>query len=211
MKKCVIFAAAPIGNADYIKIEEGTMVICADAGVRHAKALGITPDLALGDFDSMDKSEIGDIPYVTFPTRKDDTDLMLSVKYGMQAGCEDFTIYGALGGDRLDHTIAAFSVLGFLADNQMSGEIVNEKTYVKVLSAGEHLAENRGGYLSLFPFGCDRARVSLSGTEYDGEFLLINSFPLGVSNKIRSHTAKIEVFNGEEAARVLMIQTKKDN
>ena len=211
MKKCVIFAAAPISNADYIKIEEGTMVICADGGVRSARALGITPDLALGDFDSMDKSEIGEIPSVTFPKRKDDTDLMLAVKYGMQAGCEDFTIYGALGGDRLDHTIAAFSTLGFLADNELSGCLVDDKTCVKVLSEGKHLVENRGGYISLFPFGCDRAHVCLSGTEYDGDALLINSFPLGVSNEIRSHTAKIEVFGGEEITRVLLIQTKMDN
>ena len=211
MKKCVIFAAAPIGDADYIKIEDGTMVICADAGVLNAKAIGIIPDLVLGDFDSMDKSQIGDIPSVTFPKRKDDTDLMLAIKYGMQAGCDDFTIYGALGGSRLDHTYAALSALAFLADNQMKGCLVSDKTLVQVLSSGEHLVENRGGYLSLFPFGCDRVLVSLSGTEYDGEFMLINSFPLGVSNEIKSNTAKIEVLNGEEIPRVLMIQTKKEN
>ena len=211
MKKCVIFASAPIGNADYIKIQEGSMVICADGGVRHAKALSITPDLALGDFDSMDKAEIGDIPFVTFPIRKDDTDLMLAVKYGMQAGCEDFTIYGALGGNRLDHTIAAFSVLGFLADNGLSGRLVDDKTCVSVLSLGEHVVENMGGYLSLFPFGCDRVLISLSGTEYDGQALLLNSFPLGVSNEIKGHSAVIEVFPGEETGRVLMIQSKKDN
>lgn len=208
MKKCVIFAAAPLGSADYIKIEEGTMVICADAGVRSARVLGITPDLALGDFDSMDKSEALDIPSVTFPKRKDDTDLMLAVKYGMQAGCEDFTIYGALGGNRLDHTFAAFSTLAFLADNELSGCLVDDKTCIRVLSAGVHIVENLGGYLSLFPFGCDKALVSLEGTEYDGEALLINSFPLGVSNEIKSDVAKIEVFNGEETSRVLMIQTK---
>ncbi len=211
MKKCVIFAAAPLGSADYIKIEEGAMVICADAGVLSARTLGITPDLALGDFDSMDKSEVGDIPSVTFPKRKDDTDLMLAVKYGMQAGCEDFTIYGALGGDRLDHTFAAFSTLAFLTDNELSGCLVDDKTCIKVLSAGVHLVENFGGYLSLFPFGCDKALVSLEGTEYDGEALLINSFPLGVSNEIKSDVAKIEVFNGEEASRVLMIQTRNRN
>ena len=211
MKKCVIFAAVPIENADYIKIEEGAMVICADRGVLTAKSLGIKVDFALGDFDSMDKSEIGEIPSVTFPSRKDDTDLMLAVKYGMQAGCEDFTIYGALGGSRLDHTYAALSVLAFLADNRLSGLLIDDKTCVKVLCAGEHIVENLGGYLSLFPFGCDRALVSLSGTEYEGEALLINSFPLGVSNEIKSDVAKIEVLSTEEEARVLMIQTKKDN
>lgn len=211
MKKCVIFAAAPIGNADYIKIEPDTMVICADAGIRHAKALGITPDLALGDFDSCKREETQDIPTVTFPIRKDDTDLMLAIKYGMEAGCQDFTIYGALGGKRLDHTVAAFSSLGFLADNGLSGRLVDDKTTVRVLEVGEHIIPNNGGYLSLFPFGCDRVVVELSGTEYDGEALLVNSFPLGVSNKIRSHSAVIKVEQGEELSRVLMILSNKED
>ena len=210
MKKCVIFAAAPIGSLENIKIDDA-MVICADAGIRHAKALGIVPDLALGDFDSCDREETQDFPTVTFPRRKDDTDLMLAVKYGMEAGCDDFLIYGALGGNRLDHTIAAFSVLGFLADNGISGKLVDNKTSVCVLGVGEHIIPNNGGYLSLFPFGCDRARVELYGTEYDGEALLLNSFPLGVSNEIRSHSAVIKVFQGDEMTRVLMILSKKDN
>ncbi len=209
MKKCAIFAAAPIANADYIKIDDDTMVICADAGIRHAKALGIKVDLALGDFDSCDRSETEDICTVTFPKRKDDTDLMLAIKYGMQAGCEDFKIYGALGGNRLDHTVAAFSALGFLADNALSAELVDDKTCVRVLEVGEHIVPSNSGYLSLFPFGCDRVTVELSGTSYDGEALLLNSFPLGVSNEITSQSAVIKVFQGDEVSRVLMILSKK--
>ena len=211
MKKCAIFAAAPIGNADYINIDDDTMVICADAGIRHAKALGIKVDLTLGDFDSCDRSETEDICTVTFPKRKDDTDLMLAIKYGMQAGCEEFKIYGALGGNRLDHTVAAFSALGFLCDNGLCGELIDDKTSVRVLEVGEHIVENNTGYLSLFPFGCDRALVELSGTSYDGAVLLTNSFPIGVSNEIISHTAVIKVLEGDEMSRVLMILSKKDN
>ena len=210
MKKCVIFAAAPIKDLGYVNVESGAYVICADAGIRYAKALNIEPDLVLGDFDSCDKSEAEDYARITFPSRKDDTDLMLAIKYGIESGCDDFTIYGALGA-RLDHTYAAFSALGYLLDNGKSARLVDDEHTVMLLSIGEHKIKNEGGYLSLFPFGCDSIEVSLSGTAYDGQALLTASFPLGVSNKIVGDEAVITVFSTEGEGRVLVINSKKDN
>lgn len=208
MKRCVIFAAAPIGSADYIKINEDDMVICADAGILHAKRLNIEPDLVLGDFDSCDKNEAEDYMRVTFPKRKDDTDLMLAVKYGMQSDCDEFMIYGALGGDRLDHTVAAFSALSFLKDNGIKAILEDEKTIIELLEVGTHNIIRKGKYLSLFPFGCDRVPVSLKGTSYDGDALLMASFPLGVSNEIIEESAEITIHQGDCESRVLAIQIK---
>ena len=210
MKKCVIFAAAPINDLSYIIVDDGAYVICADAGIRYAKALKIEPDLVLGDFDSCDKSEAESYARITFPSRKDDTDLMLAVKYGIESDCDDFTIYGALGA-RLDHTYAAFSALGYLLDNGKSARLVDDKHVVSLLGVGEHKIKNEGGYLSLFPFGCDCAEIELYGTTYDGPALLTASFPLGVSNEIAYGEATITVYQREGESRVLAIATKKDN
>lgn len=207
MKKCVIFAAAPIDNLSYINVGNDAFVICADAGIRYAKALKIEPDLVLGDFDSCDKSETEGYARITFPSRKDDTDLMLAVKYGIESGCDDFTIYGALG-ERLDHTFASFSALGYLLDNGKTARLVDEKNTVMLLPCGEHRIKNTGGYLSLFPFGCDFAEVFISGTAYDGNALLTSSFPLGVSNEIVGDEAVITVKQSESESRVLVIQSK---
>ena len=210
MKKCVIFAAAPISDLSYIKVDDGAYVICADAGIRYAKALKIEPDLVLGDFDSCDKSEAETYARITFPSRKDDTDLMLAVKYGIESGCDDFVIYGALGA-RLDHTFAAFSALGYLLDNGKSARLVDDKHTVSLLGVGEHKIKNQGGYLSLFPFGCDSAEIELFGTTYDGPALLTASFPLGVSNEIVNDEATVVVYKTDGESRVLAITTKKDN
>ncbi|MBE6788581.1 MAG: thiamine diphosphokinase [Ruminococcaceae bacterium] len=209
MKKCVIFAAAPIYDLSFIKVEPDSFVICADAGVRYANALSATPDLVLGDFDSCDREESRKFATVTFPSRKDDTDLMLAVKYGIESDCDDFTIYGALGA-RLDHTYAAFSALGYLLDNGKTARLCDERHTVSLLPVGEHRVKNTGGYLSLFPYGCDCARVSLKGTSYDGQALLTASFPLGVSNEIVEDEAVITVHGAEAKTRVLMIVSQKD-
>jgi len=210
MKKCVIFAAAPIPDLSFIRVDFDAMVICADAGVRYAKALGIEPDLVLGDFDSCDREESREFCTVTFPSRKDDTDLMLAVKYGLEAGCDDFVIYGALGG-RLDHTYAAFSALGYLLDNSKTARLEDKDNTVRLLGAGEHRIKNDGRYLSLFPYGCDCIAVSLYGTSYDGQVLLTASFPLGVSNEIVDDEAVITVFKGEGESRLLLISSQKDH
>ena len=210
MKKCIIFAAAPIDDLSYITVDKDAWVICADAGVRYAKALNIEPNLVLGDFDSCDKSESDGYAVVTFPSRKDDTDLMLAAKYGISAGCDDFTIYGAIGA-RLDHTVAAVSTLGYLLDNGKTARLVDEKTVVMLLSGGEHKIKNTGGYLSLFPYGCDACEVTLSGTAYDGECMLTASFPLGVSNEIVEDEAVIKVCPCDKDGRVLVICAKKYN
>ena len=120
MGKCIIFCAAefrellePIGERDH--------VIAADGGLQHTQKLGISPDEILGDFDSL-----GYIPEDSrvFPVEKDDTDAMLAVRRGLQLGFREFILYGSLDGPRLDHTVANFQTLQFLADNGATAYLV---------------------------------------------------------------------------------------
>ena len=54
MGKCVIVGAADI--KDYARsknyLREDDFYIFCDAGLKHSEALGIKPDLMIGDFDS---------------------------------------------------------------------------------------------------------------------------------------------------------------
>ena len=111
MANCILFCAAefdalaqPIGEDDFL--------IAADGGLRHVQALGLTPDAVIGDFDSL-----GYVPEqaVVYPVEKDDTDAMLAVKLGLERGFRRFVIYGGMDGKRLDHTVANFQTLSFLA------------------------------------------------------------------------------------------------
>ena len=112
MGACVIFCAAefdalarPLGPEDYL--------IAADGGLRHTQALGLTPNAVLGDFDSLGFTPEG---ASVFPVEKDDTDSMLAVRRGLELGYREFLLYGSLDGPRLDHTVANFQTLQFLAD-----------------------------------------------------------------------------------------------
>ena len=52
MKSCYIVAAAELAP-ERLRPEPGDMLIAADAGLLHLERLGLAPDLALGDFDSL--------------------------------------------------------------------------------------------------------------------------------------------------------------
>ena len=89
--------------------KDGDFVIAADDGYTALHAAGITPDLLVGDFDSL--SEIpGDIPVKAFPPEKDQTDMAIALEEGMARGYRTFRFYGANGG-REDHTFANLQLL----------------------------------------------------------------------------------------------------
>lgn len=84
----------------------GTRVIAADSGIRHADALGIVPELWLGDFDSVSEAMAAtypDTPRQVFQADKDKTDGELAVEAALERGATSLLLAGAFGGPRADH------------------------------------------------------------------------------------------------------------
>ena len=194
MKQCIIFCAAefdvlpqPIGEDDY--------VIAADGGLRHTRKLGITPDEVLGDFDSLGYTPEG---ANVFPVEKDDTDAMLAVRRGLALEYRNFLLYGSLDGPRLDHTVANFQALQFLADHGASGILIGLQQLVTVVKNGSlRFAAGCSGTVSVFCMGQDAHGVTLKGLHYPLENgKLTAGFPLGVSNHFTGVPAEISVENG---------------
>lgn len=194
MKTCVLFCAGEfdrlvrsIGKEDY--------VIAADGGVRHAELLNIVPDAVLGDFDSL-----GYVPEGAnvFPVEKDDTDSMLAVRLGLEKGCRFFLIYGGLDGPRLDHTVANFQTLDFLARRGGFGILVGKSTMAAVIRNGSmRFPAGLEGTVSVFCNGEDAKGVDLEGLYYPLSLGVLSAgFPLGVSNHFTGEPARIAVREG---------------
>ncbi len=81
-------------------------VIAADSGMRHAEALGVEPELWVGDFDSSDaalQARHRDVPRLSFPADKAQTDGDLAIDEALRRGATRLVLAGALGGPRSDH------------------------------------------------------------------------------------------------------------
>ena len=194
MGTCVIFCAAefteliqPIGRDD--------LVIAADGGLQHTNKLDIRPDIILGDFDSLGYTPEGAKVY---PVEKDDTDAMLAVRKGLELGYREFYLYGSLDGPRLDHTVANFQTLQFLADHGARGVLAGNTTLVTVIKNGSlSFPETAQGTVSVFCHGADARGVTLEGLYYRLEKgTLTAGFPLGASNHFTGSPARITVEEG---------------
>lgn len=198
MKRCFIFAAGTFYGLRERPGDPGDVVIAADAGYRICLEEHITPDLLLGDFDSME-APAGFARVRRLPVEKDDTDTLAALRVGLEQGCTDFLIYGGTGGKRLDHTLANLQSLlflrrrgarGFLFDDDFLWTVI-ENEAVTVQKTAEW------GLLSVFCLG-DRAEgVDETGVQYPLQnAVLTPDFPLGVSNHILEPAARVAVQKG---------------
>lgn len=194
MKSCVIFCAAEC-NGLALPLTGEELVIAADGGLAHTRKLGIVPDVILGDFDSLGYTPEG---ANVFPVEKDDTDAMLAVRRGLAEGCALFFLYGSLDGPRLDHTVANFQTLQFLADHGAKGYLVGNDTVVTVVKNDTlRFSQDAKGTVSVFCLGPDAKGVTLRGLYYPLENgTLTPGFPLGVSNHFTGEPAEISVQDG---------------
>lgn len=194
LESCIIFCAG--GFDGLIEPADKTdCILAADGGLTHLQALGLQPDGILGDFDSL-----GYVPdtALRFPVEKDDTDAMLAVRHGLSLGYRRFLLYGSLDGPRLDHTVANFQTLQFLADHGAEGYLIGIRNIATVVKdSGIFFPAGAEGILSVFCMGSDARGVCLSGLKYPLENSTLSAgFPLGVSNHFTGTPSTVSVKDG---------------
>ena len=196
MGSCFIFGAGTVYGI-YDRPGAGDLVIAADAGYRACQALGMVPDLLVGDFDSMPEPDFPRI--LRSPVEKDDTDTSLAIKEGLRRGCRDFRIYGGTGGRRLDHTLANLQMLLWLRRRGARGWLYDDR-FVYTAIENESITVRKTvewGLLSVFCLGADARGVRERGVQYPLEGASLSAaFPLGVSNHILAAEAEVSVSEG---------------
>ena len=196
LPRCVIFTAHCEGDLSRAyAARAGDFVLCADAGYALAAQAGAKADVVIGDFDSADAPEEGNI--IRHPVIKDDTDTMLCIKYALERGWRNFLIVGGVGG-RLDHTLANLQSLAYLAERCARAEICDGKVHGVMLKNSSIRIPATKGKLSVFAFGGDCSGVFIRGAKYNLENgSLTPNFPLGMGNDFREAYADIGVEEGK--------------
>lgn len=210
MPTCYIVGAGDFTPRGFAPVP-GDLVLAADGGYRALCSLGYTPDLLLGDFDSLGDLPLPpDLPVLRFPARKDDTDTGLALRHGLDRGFRDFALYGCAGG-RVDHLLANLQSMARVSRLGATIRLAAPEYDAWALTgpapdapapgpaATLTLPDRPGGTLvSVFCHG-DRAEgVTLTGLSYplDGADLTAD-FPLGVSNRrLEGQPATVSVRRG---------------
>ena len=171
-------------------------VIACDRGWQYVEKLGLTPDLIVGDFDSVPVPDT-DIAVERVPTRKDDTDTMLAVRRALEKGYRNIAICCALGG-RLDHAFANIQSGAYIAAHGGRARLLGADTDILIFADTREKFPRRDGWsLSVFSLSDTCAGVTVRGTKYECEGVsLKNTFPLGVSNVWAAEEALVGVERG---------------
>ncbi len=191
-KICSIICGAPDGVLP--EKPEG-LIICADKGLDHALSAGITPDIAVGDFDSAESAPPPGVRVIRAEPEKDDTDTILACETAIEQGCDEIRLYCALGG-RTDHTIANIQTLELLRKREVNAVIISECERIYLVHEREVEVPRFHGYVSVFSYG-ETCMVSQYGMKYGVvRYRFDNAYPLGVSNEITEETGRIIVHGG---------------
>ena len=174
------------------------LCIAADGGYRNALTLDVTPDLVLGDFDSLGDCKIPDnVERLQVPAEKDFTDTQLAVETALGRGATEIVIIGGLDG-RLDHTLSNLAILEDLSKKKIHAHITNGNNRVRYLNATSTLIPRSGfRYLSLLTLSEKAKGVDVEGCKYPlKNATLHRDFQYAVSNEITGNCALVSVRKG---------------
>ena len=176
--------------------QENDYIIAADAGLTALRQWGITPHLAVGDFDSL-SAVPADVSVLRFPVRKDETDTQLAVEEGLKRGYKHFALLGGTGG-RTDHTLANLQLLTYLAARGCRGVLLGGGVAATVIADGASWRmQQETGTVSVFCFSDTATGVSIEGLDYTAaDITLTKELPGGVSNAFVGQEATVHVERG---------------
>lgn len=198
-KRCVIISAADITNYKKIKtfLHKDDFFIFCDAGLKHQKKLGITPNLIIGDFDSTPKPET-DTETIQLPCEKDDTDTFFAVKEALRRGFNDFIFIGTIG-NRLDHSLCNLSCLLYLDEHHIPATMIDDYSQMWIIGNNPVFVDGDSAYFSLMNICGDTKGVSIKNAKYPLENAEIkSSYMYGISNEVLpGMRAKVYVKEGK--------------
>ncbi len=208
--KALVLAGSSVTVTDALKAlcQEADFVVAADSGVRHAPALGVTPDLIVGDFDSATEADLAhypDVPRQTHPVRKDALDLELALQEATVRGAAELLIVGALGG-RFDQTLAALFIAARLKP-QYDVTLHSGHSAAYPLCAGDTLTLHLPAGLTFSVLSLEASRLSLTGASYP---LTDADLPFGVGLGVSNETTAAPlVATLHEGSALLLLNLRK--
>jgi thiamine pyrophosphokinase len=197
----VVTGGEPVPPGAVTGLPDPDLVVAADSGLEHASALGLSPDVVVGDMDSVAPGALAGAERAgalveRHPVAKDATDLELALRYAAGLGPARIVVTGGTKG-RFDHELA--NVLLLCADD-LAGLEVDAwfgPAHLTVVRSRRELCGEPGDLVSLLPVGGPALGVRTDGLLYPlaGEDLGPGT-TRGVSNVLTAPVATVSVESG---------------
>ena len=204
LRRAVIVAGGNVGAWALQLLRHDDYVIGADSGaaflIRHRR----TPDLALGDFDSVSADERAAIRAAAAEWLDCDaydknwTDTEWALREAAARGCRDIVLAGALG-TRFDHSFANVQLLRTARELGCEATLVDERNEIRLCTGECRLeADSRFDYVSLLPLSPIVTGITLTGFRYPlKDATIAAGQSLGVSNVLERPPGTVSIAGGE--------------
>ncbi len=200
MKAIIIASGKSINKEIFNDIyAENDFIICADGGLNYLDSLSMTPNLIVGDFDSVDKSllvKYNNVKIRKFLPEKDFTDTEIAVEEAISSGYKEIVIFGATG-TRLDHTMANIMLIERYIKLNIDIKIIDDNNYIQILNKNIILDKKEGYYLSIIPITDYIEGITLRGLKYPLNNVKVKrGSTLCISNEVIDANAEILITSG---------------
>jgi len=203
MSRALIFANGDFSNPGVTRsiVRSDDVIIAADAGARHALAIGVIPSVIIGDLDSLTEAEVHDfadmeVSILRFPRAKNETDLELALLHALRAGHSPIVIVGAFGG-RLDQTIGNIALISNPDAGQVDIRLDDGITEAFFVSGKAQIQGAAGDTVSFIPWGSPVKGVSTDCLAYPlNNDTLFPYSTRSISNQMLAETASVSLKSG---------------
>ena len=211
-KRAVIFANGILPDlaAARGRLRQGDTIVAADGGLHYIQALGLKPDVLIGDLDSVSAADLqglegSNVAILRYPREKDETDLELALDWCVRQGFCAILVVGALGG-RLDQTLGNLFLLTWMRLAGIDVRLDDGLEEVLAITAAVTLYGLPGETVSLLPVQGPARGITTTGLRYPlkGETLWPER-TRGISNELLEEQASISL----EQGCLLCIHTRK--
>jgi len=212
LQRIVIFANGDLPDLQKARniLRADDFIICADGGTHYALALGLTPNLVIGDMDSIQKDqwqalEKAGVAIELFPRDKNETDLELAITRAIELDPREMVIVAALGG-RLDQTLGNISLLTDIRLATFDVRLDDGVDAIFICRNQVQVHGRSGDIVSLIPWGNPIHDIQTQGLKWSlNNETLHPDKTRGISNEMLSDTANIHIASGN----LLVIHTRK--
>jgi thiamine pyrophosphokinase len=197
MRAVIVAGSSMAGELDVSLLADADLLVAVDAGAEALARVDLVPAVLVGDMDSISPGtreafEARGVEVVLLATAKDETDTEAALRLVVHRGADEITVYGALGGPRLDHLVGNLLLLSspWLADLRV--RMVDDRHEAFLVNGDAVFGGERGDMISLLPLTPEVKNVSTAGLAYplDGE-TLFRSATRGVSNEMMGLEARV--------------------
>ncbi len=197
MRVAVVAGSSLTAELNTAALASVDLLVAVDGGADALARVGLVPALLVGDLDSIsvrtrEALETRGVEVHLLPTAKDETDTEAALRLVVARGGDDITVYGALGGPRLDHLVGNLLLLSspWLAGARV--RMVDDWHEAFLVGGDTTLAGERGDTVSLLPLTPQVDDVWTEGLLYPLDHEpLSQSATRGVSNAMTGEVARV--------------------